>query len=117
MARTDSDGDDKVVQIADVVLAKTEDGAAPSTPEARRSEGLRHERAVGSKQYRDGFFHNTSGVEPRLGKSRSSGASDGIRVGAGMSTGSMLREWLFGGQQRRPPMVLPVERPHDAWTK
>ncbi|HSD87869.1 MAG TPA: MBL fold metallo-hydrolase, partial [Kofleriaceae bacterium] len=52
-------------------------------------------------QYRDGTFHNTAGVR------------DGVKGGMG----PMLREWMFGGQERRPPVPLPVERPHDTWAK
>jgi L-ascorbate metabolism protein UlaG (beta-lactamase superfamily) len=85
------------------------DGRAPNTAEARHSEGVRRERVVASKQYRDGTFHNTTGVA----ESFRPAAVDGQRKG----TGWMLREWMFGGQERRPKVVLPLERPHEAWTK
>ena len=29
--------------------------------------------------------------------------------------GGMLREWMFGGQERKPAAPLPVERPHERW--
>ncbi|HUS27278.1 MAG TPA: hypothetical protein VMZ53_02185, partial [Kofleriaceae bacterium] len=97
--------------LASAATAATEEaeGRAPDTVEGRRSEGLRRERVVASKQYRDGTFHNTSGVSESLRPE----AADGQRRG----TGWMLREWMFGGQERRPKVVLPVERPHEAWTR
>ncbi len=61
--------------------------------------GLRGERARSSKQYRDGVFHNTH-------------ASFSRPTGSGM-----LREWMFGGQERKPHAPLPVERPHERWSK
>lgn len=78
-----------------------EDGPAPDAPDNRRSAGLRRERTVGSKQFRDGTFRNTTG------------ARDGVQ--GGMLP--MFGEWFFGGQQRRPPAPLPIERPHQAWTQ
>ena len=60
---------------------------------------LRHERSLASKQFRDGRFVNPSG------------ARDGVKGGVG----PMLRELLFGGQQRRPPAALPLARPHATW--
>ena len=64
-------------------------------------EGLRRERVLASKQFRDGVFHNTSGLR------------DGVQGGAG----PMLREWLFGGQERRPKVSFPLDRPHEMWTR
>jgi len=66
-----------------------------------RVAGLRRERVVASPQHRDGGFANpattftrpTGGVLPMLG------------------------EWFFGKQQRRPPVALPLERPHQTWAK
>ncbi|MDB4961969.1 MAG: rane protein [Myxococcales bacterium] len=69
--------------------------------EIRRSGGLRAERTLASAQYRDGLFHNPSG------------ARDGVKGGMG----PMLGEWLFGKQERRPRVTLPLDRPHDAWRR
>jgi L-ascorbate metabolism protein UlaG (beta-lactamase superfamily) len=65
-----------------------------------RLDGLRLERARASKQYRDGTFHNTA------------------PIGARLEGGSLpiMREFLFGGRKRKPPGVIPVESPMDAWT-
>ncbi|MEO8698770.1 MAG: MBL fold metallo-hydrolase [Kofleriaceae bacterium] len=65
-----------------------------------RLDGLRLERARASRQYRDGLFHNTAPVGPRL---------EG-------STLPIMREFLFGGRKRKPPGVIPVANPLDAWT-
>src|SRR5439155_12437732 len=86
-----------------------DEGRAPDTVEVKRSEGLRRERAVSSKQFRDGTFHNTSGAGDTLRPE----SADGKRYG----TGWMLREWMFGGQERRPKVELTLDRPHDAWTR
>lgn len=64
-----------------------------------RSQGLRRERTLASAQFHDGVFRNPSG------------ARDGVQGGALRLFG----ELLFGGQQRRPPAPLPLERPHAAW--
>ncbi|HET9625580.1 MAG TPA: MBL fold metallo-hydrolase [Kofleriaceae bacterium] len=64
-----------------------------------RSAGLRKERSAASKQFEAGVFRNTA-VTPL-----------GVQGGAL----PMLGEWMFGGQQRRPPAALPIERPHAAW--
>jgi L-ascorbate metabolism protein UlaG (beta-lactamase superfamily) len=66
-----------------------------------RRAGERLERTLVSRQYRDGKFRNTHG----------------LREGLTGGRGSVLREWMFGDQQRRPPIALPIERPHEAWTK
>jgi len=63
--------------------------------------GLRLERAQASPRYRDGGFHNTHGVRPVL---------DGDRW-------SIMGEFFFGGRARRPRAPLPLERPHEAWTR
>src|SRR5262245_42234642 len=61
---------------------------------------LRDERILASKQFHEGAFRNThSALEHVVGP-----------------RGSILREWMFGGQQRRPPVALPIERPHELWT-
>src|SRR5689334_3678077 len=70
-----------------------------SSPAQRRSAGLRRERTLASKQFRGGVFRNTSGVRDEV-------------KGGPMK---MFGELLFGGQQRRPPAPLPLERPHAAW--
>ncbi|MBA3541816.1 MAG: MBL fold metallo-hydrolase [Deltaproteobacteria bacterium] len=64
-----------------------------------RSAGLRRERAQSSRQFADGLFRNTTGV------------TDGVKGGLL----PMFGELLFGGQQRRPPAPLPLERPHAIW--
>jgi L-ascorbate metabolism protein UlaG (beta-lactamase superfamily) len=69
--------------------------------ELRRRGGLRNERTLASAQYRDGLFHNPSGVR------------DSLRGGMG----PMLGEWLFGKQERRPRVTLPLDRPHEAWAR
>ncbi len=74
---------------------------APDAPANRRSAGLRRERTLASKQYGDGVFRNTSG------------ARDGVTGGIL----PMFGELLFGGQQRRPPAPLPLERPHPIWAR
>lgn len=66
-----------------------------------RRAGDRLERTLVSRQYRDGKFRNTHG----------------LREGLTGGRGSVLREWMFGDQERRPSVVLPVERPHDAWAR
>ncbi|MDB4959722.1 MAG: rane protein [Myxococcales bacterium] len=79
----------------------SDDAPAPDAPANRHSAGLRHERVLASKQFRDGTFHNTTG------------ARDGVK--GGMLP--MFGELLFGGQQRRPPAPLPLERPHALWAQ
>lgn len=76
-----------------------EDSPAPSSLAHMRSQGLRRERTLASKQFRGGVFRNTSGVRDEV-------------KGGPMK---MFGELLFGGQQRRPPAPLPLERPHAAW--
>ena len=56
---------------------------------------------VASAQYRDGVFHNPGGALPV----------------AAAGTLPLLGEWFFGGQQRRPPGPLPIERPHEIWAR
>jgi len=65
-----------------------------------RSEGIRQERIVSSRQYEDGAFRNPSGVRPDLQG----------------GTLPLLGEYVFGGRSERSPKgVLPVERPHEIW--
>lgn len=67
----------------------------------QRAAGLRRERVDASPQRQDGVFANpgvtftrpTGGVLPMLG------------------------EYFRGGQERRPPAPLPLERPHDVWAR
>lgn len=63
--------------------------------------GLRLERARASKQFRDGRFHNTSGLGPGL-------------KGA---TPAMFGELLFGGSKRVPPGTLPMDNPLSGWSQ
>lgn len=67
--------------------------------------GQRLERMLASKQYRDGAFHNPSGVRPGLNK-----VEDTSRL-------SMIGDFVFGGGKRRPPGVVPVESPLSAWSR
>lgn len=67
----------------------------------RQSAGIRRERTLASPQYAGGAFRNPS-VTFR-------GPNSGMIP--------MFRELLFGGQQRRPPAPLPIERPHEAWAR
>jgi L-ascorbate metabolism protein UlaG (beta-lactamase superfamily) len=64
------------------------------------TDSLRHERTLASAQWKDGTFANTHAVR---------------EVSGGMLP--MFGELLFGGQQRRPPGPLPLERPHEAWAR
>jgi L-ascorbate metabolism protein UlaG (beta-lactamase superfamily) len=66
-----------------------------------RLGGLRLERARASKQFRDGSFRNTHDVRMAL---------DGPKS-------PVVREWLFERAKRRPPGVIPVGSPLEAWTK
>ena len=61
--------------------------------------GDRLERARRSKQFRDGHFHNTSGLGPNM-----KGPAFGV-----------LREFFFGGKARVPRRPLPVESPLETW--
>jgi L-ascorbate metabolism protein UlaG (beta-lactamase superfamily) len=64
-----------------------------------RLDGSRLERALASKQYRDGTFHNTYFAKSGL-------QSPSLPI---------LREFLFGGKKRKPPGVIPVASPLEAW--
>jgi L-ascorbate metabolism protein UlaG (beta-lactamase superfamily) len=61
--------------------------------------GLRLERAQASRQFREGTFHNTSGLGTGL-------------KGNPLST---FGEFFFGGDARVPHAPLPVESPLAAW--
>ena len=64
------------------------------------STGIRRERVLASRQFRDGAFRNTSGLGPSL-----KGGQLGI-----------IGEYFFGGS-RAPRGVLPVESPLATWVK
>ena len=66
-----------------------------------RLSGLRGERARASTQWRGGTFRNTFDVAATL-------AGPKLPV---------LREFLFGGGKRKPPGVIPVASPLEAWTR
>lgn len=61
--------------------------------------GERLERAAASRQFREGTFHNTSGLGTGL-------------KGNPLAT---LGEFVFGGRARVPRAALPVESPLAAW--
>jgi len=61
--------------------------------------GLRKERALASKQFRDGTFKNTSNLGPRLKG----------------PTLPIMGEFFFGGKARVPSGELPTESPFEAW--
>ena len=70
--------------------------------ERARAAGRRNERSLASPRFRDGLFHNTR------------------RTGFGPKPGTRLdvaREFLFGGQRRRPPRPLPATNPLPAWSR
>jgi len=62
---------------------------------------LRLERALASRQWRDGTFHNTRPVTPGL-------------KGPALP---ILGELFFGGNARKPSVELPVESPLAEWQK
>lgn len=64
-----------------------------------RLSGSRLERALASPQFRDGSFRNTFQVDAGLAGPK----------------GPILRDFLFGGKKRRPPGVIPVASPLEAW--
>ena len=61
--------------------------------------GRRLERALASKQFRNGKFRNTSGLSPSM-----SG-----------STIAIMSDFFFGGKKRVPRAPLPVESPLATW--
>ncbi|MEZ4327807.1 MAG: MBL fold metallo-hydrolase [Polyangiales bacterium] len=76
--------------------------APSSTTDSPLLSGLRLERARASRLFgADGRFHNPSGLGPQL-----QGPSWPV-----------MRDFLFGGQRRRPDQALPVESPRDVWTR
>jgi L-ascorbate metabolism protein UlaG (beta-lactamase superfamily) len=64
------------------------------------SADRRRERLLASPQFRDGRFHNTSGLGPDL--------SGGNQL-------AVMREFFFGGKKRVPKIEIPVESPIVAW--
>jgi hypothetical protein len=70
-----------------------------------RFDGLRLERMRASKQYREGRFHNLSGVRPDLKRLED------------VSRWSILGDFAFGGSKRRPPGVIPVDSPLASWAR
>ncbi|HEY6036471.1 MAG TPA: MBL fold metallo-hydrolase [Kofleriaceae bacterium] len=66
-----------------------------------RLDGLRLERAQASKQYRDGTFRNTH--DPRTGLEG--------------ATWPVMKEFLFERAKRKPPGVIPVGSPFEAWRR
>lgn len=70
-----------------------------------RAAGLRRERVQASPRFRDGRFHNTAPLRSTLAP----GQTFGQRVG-------ILSEFFRGGPGRVPDVVLPVERPFEAWS-
>ncbi len=68
----------------------------------QRPRSLRGERVLASPQFSNGVFRN-----PRR---MPLGPRPGTRLGVG-------REFLFGGQARRPPRPLPAASPLPAWAR
>lgn len=67
------------------------------------SAGLRRERTLASKRYRDGRFHNTEPLSPTMGDGRSLLSTAG--------------EYFFSGREKRPNRPLPIDRPLEAWQR
>jgi L-ascorbate metabolism protein UlaG (beta-lactamase superfamily) len=63
-------------------------------------KGRRLERALASRQFRGGRFHNTSNLGPEL---------------KGGSALPIISDLLFGGKKRVPQKPLPVENPVPVW--
>lgn len=66
-----------------------------------RHVGARNERIKASRQYRDGRFHNPSGLSARMKG----------------DTLPLLGEFFFGEGQRRPPAPLRVSDPRGQWLR
>lgn len=66
-----------------------------------RLTGLRLERALASKQYREGKFHNAAVAGQRPPQ----------------MTAKLMSEFFFGGKRRVPAGPLPMDRPLEAWAK
>lgn len=63
------------------------------------SSDLRRERILASRQFRNGRFHNTSGLGPS----------------AQGPSAAVLREFFFGGRKRVPRIAIPVDHPIATW--
>lgn len=70
--------------------------------ERARATGLRKERSLASPRFDGGLFRNTRRTQI--------GPKPGMRMG-------VAREYLFGGQQRRPPRPLAANDPRARWTR
>lgn len=70
--------------------------------ERARARGLRAERSTASPRFREGLFHNT--------RVTAMGPKPGTRLG-------VAKQFLFGGQQRRPPAPLPGVDPRPGWAR
>jgi L-ascorbate metabolism protein UlaG (beta-lactamase superfamily) len=70
--------------------------------ERARAAGLRRERSSASPRFAGGLFHNT--------RRTAIGPKPGMRMG-------VAREYLFGGQQRRPPRPLRGFDPREGWSR
>ena len=66
-----------------------------------KAQAVRLERVRASKQFKDGFFHNTSGAKPDLKG----------------NTFATIGEYVAGGQQRIPPGLLPSLSPLAGWQR
>jgi L-ascorbate metabolism protein UlaG (beta-lactamase superfamily) len=64
-------------------------------------QGLRLERVLASRYFIKGRFRNPTGARPELPHNPL----------------PLLGEYFFGGGERVPRAVLPLERPHDSWTR
>ena len=67
--------------------------------------GLRRERIEASPRYRGGRFHNTDPTTPAL-------RGEPVRKQI-----ALFGELFFGASKRTPGGVVPVESPHEAWTR
>ena len=63
--------------------------------------GLRLERIHASSQFADGSFRNPTGLGVETPKNPL----------------PLLGEYFFGNAERVPKLPLPIERPHEAWTR
>src|SRR5258706_9990290 len=71
-----------------------------ASPFGSRAKGPRLERMRGSPQFAEGAFRNPTGAAPKIQRG-----------------GSLVGEYLFGGQARTPPAPLPSEDPRAAWQR
>src|SRR4029453_13344031 len=72
------------------------------TPFGKSATGLRLERMKASPRWVDGAFRNLNPIQPRL------------KTGVPMPP---IREFLGGGERRRPAAALPSVDPRDSWAK